>query len=394
MTAEIQPAETLASSARPKLGPIFLTVFVDVLALTFMYPLLPYYAESFGASASTIGLLFATFSFCQFLSGPYLGRLSDRYGRKPILVASQVGTLFGLLMLAFANRIEWLFAGRILDGLTAGNLTIAQAYITDATRPEERTRAYGFFGISFGVGFLVGPALSGIVADRYGYDKPALIAAGLSLLSIVLSTTRLEHRRLAAPPQTLGILASVKRVLAMRAPRTVILKLCAYILSFSMLMGGLALFLKARFGYDVKQAGYAFAFSGLMGAIAQGGIGRLAKRLGEHSLSLGGLVVMIVGFFALAAATTIPLMFVALAIGGLGSAVVRPALTTLLTGSVPEEERAVTLGVSQSATSLAQAIGPAIAGVVLHRGALAGWALIAAAFAGAAILGRGTAASP
>jgi MFS family permease len=144
-------------------------VFVDVLGLTLMLPLLPFYTEHFGGSPTTVGLLIASYAFCQLISGPILGRLSDRVGRKPVLLVSQMGTCAAFLIIGFSNTLWMLFVGRIIDGLTAGNLSIAQAYISDVTRPENRTRAFALIGIAFGSGFLIGPAISGIMAHRFGY---------------------------------------------------------------------------------------------------------------------------------------------------------------------------------------------------------------------------------
>lgn len=364
-----------------RLTPIFLTVFVDVLALTFVLPLLPYYAQTFGASPLQVGLLLASFSLCQFVSGPILGRMSDRYGRKPVLVTSQLGTLIGLLVIGTAGSLTWLFVGRILDGLTAGNLSIAQAYITDETKPEERTKAYSFFGIAFGVGFLVGPALSGALAKRYGYAAPALGAAGLSLLSIVLSTTLLPNRKPAPILERVGFLPALRRVLGRSVVRSRILELFGFVFSFAILTGGLALFLERRLKFDVEQVGYAFAFSGLVGGLVQGGVGRAAKRLGESRLSAIGLVLMSVGYVILAFSYNLPTLALALGIGGVGAAVVRPALTTMIAGSVADGERGLVLGVSQSASSLGQTLGPAVAGLVIGVGALRAWGLIAAGLA-------------
>lgn len=381
---EQSPAPPNQPAGKPRLGglgPIYLTVFVDVLALTLVFPLLPYYAASFGATPFQIGALLATFSVCQLISSPWLGGLSDRFGRKPVLIASQAGTLAGLLMMAAAPNLWWLFAGRILDGFTAGNLTIAQAAITDATLPKDRTRAYGFFGIAFGVGFLIGPAFSGWLAARYGFHAPPLCAALLSLTSIVLTAILFpSHAPPSAQPRaSLG--EALRRVLSQPAARRSVLEMFAYVLSFSMLTGGLALFLRARLAFDVDQVGYAFAFSGFVGALAQGGIGRLAKRLGERRLSAGGIIFMALGYLLLARVHDVPSLGLALAVGGLGSAVVRPALTTLLTNAVSESERGLALGVSQSASSLGQSMGPVIAGALIGAGALSTWALVAAAFA-------------
>jgi MFS transporter, DHA1 family, tetracycline resistance protein len=351
------------------------------LALTLVLPLLPYYAATFGANAVQIGALLATFSICQLISSPLIGRLSDRFGRKPVLLVTQAGTLLGLVMLGGAQNLWWLFAGRMLDGFTAGNLTIAQAAITDATEPKNRTKAYAFFGIAFGVGFLVGPAFSGWLAKNHGFHAPPFCAAGLSLSSILLTAWLFPSRPPAPSAARLSFFESVRRVLAQPAARRSVLEMFAYVLSFSMLTGGLALFLRARLAFDVDQVGYAFAFSGLVGALAQGGIGRLAKRLGERRLSASGIALMAVGYVLLARVDSVTSLGLALAVGGLGSSVVRPALTTLLTNAVDEKERGLALGVSQSASSLAQSMGPVIAGALIGAGAFATWALVAAVFA-------------
>ena len=180
------------------LVPIFLIVLADILGLTIMLPLLPFYAEKLGASPTAVGLLVSVFAFCQLLSGPFLGRWSDRIGRKPLLLLSQAGTLVSRLLLASAGTLWLVYLARIVDGLTAGNLVLAQAYIADVTEPQNRTRAFGLIGISFGIGFLLGPAISGALAG-YGLAVPILVSAGLSALSIVATAVLLPaHRPVAA----------------------------------------------------------------------------------------------------------------------------------------------------------------------------------------------------
>src|SRR5262245_30658902 len=164
-----------------KLLPIFVVVFVDLLGFSIILPLLPYYALSFKATEVTIGWLVASYSICQFLAAPLLGSLSDRYGRRPVLIYSQIGSFLGFLLLGTASflphALVWLFVSRIVDGVSGGNLTIAQAYISDVTAPEERAKSYGLIGVAFGLGFLVGPAFGGFLS-RWGYDVPAYAAAG------------------------------------------------------------------------------------------------------------------------------------------------------------------------------------------------------------------------
>src|SRR6266581_9449424 len=163
---------------------IFLIVLVDVMGLTIILPLLPFYAESLGATPAIVGLIVATYAFCQLIAGPPLGHLSDRVGRRPVLLVSQMGTFAGFLILASAHVLWMVFLARIIDGLTAGNLTVAQAYISDVTEPENRAKSFGIIGIAFGIGFLIGPAISGFLA-QYDYRYPIFAAAVLSATSIV-----------------------------------------------------------------------------------------------------------------------------------------------------------------------------------------------------------------
>src|ERR1051326_8728873 len=163
---------------------IFLIVLVDVMGLTIILPLLPFYAESLGATPAVVGLIVSTYAICQLVAGPPLGRLSDRVGRRPVLLVSQMGTFVGFLILASARVLWMVFLARIIDGLTAGNLTVAQAYISDVTTPEQRTKSFGIIGIAFGLGFLVGPGVSGFLA-QYGATYPIFAAAALSFTSIM-----------------------------------------------------------------------------------------------------------------------------------------------------------------------------------------------------------------
>lgn len=366
--------------------PIFLTVFVDVLGLTLVLPLLPFYAEHFGASPLVVGMLAASYAVCQLISGPVLGRISDRVGRKPTLLVSQAGTFIGFLTLGYANSLWMLFLGRIIDGLTAGNLSIAQAYITDVTLPENRTRAFGLIGIAFGTGFLVGPAISGFLASRLGYSAPALGAAALSLTSIVVTATLLPGVRPQPPvpgsPASRGRVEYVRMLFQREGPRRRLIEFFAFTLSFSTLVGGLALFLERQFGYDVEKTGYVYAFSGFVGAALQGGvIGRLVKWLSEERLSRIGFASMALGYSFLGAAHDLPFLLGLILFASFGSAVTRPCLTTLLTKTVGRDEQGAALGVSQSLASVSQIAGPLTAGWLIEHQHLAAYGLVAGGFA-------------
>lgn len=371
------------------LFPLYLTVFVDVLGLTLVIPLLPFYAEHYGASPLMVGLFLASYSACQLFSGPLLGRLSDRVGRKPVLLVSQTGTMVGFLILATATNLPMLFLGRMLDGATAGNLSVAQAAIADQTPPERRTKAFALIGIAFGVGFLVGPAISGVLAQRLGYPAPAYAAAGLSALSVLTTATLLPHR---APTGTSGGATrsdSFLRFLGVSPTRRWLLEFFSYIFAFAILTGGLALFLERRYEYQVEQVGYVFAYLGFCGILIQGGlVGRLAKRLGEARLSGLGFASLGIGAGLLGFATTLPHLLVLTTLGAFGASVVRPSLTTLITKSVGEHEQGEAIGVSQSLGSLGQLLGPIVAGYLIGRGWLGAYGAAVGVVAFAALACR------
>jgi MFS family permease len=371
------PKTNPGPGGRPLLA-IFLTVLADVFALTLVLPLLPFYARELGATDVQVGLVFATFAAFQLVSAPALGRLSDRIGRKPVLLASQAGTLVGLCVLGAATSLPMLFLGRAIDGATAGNLGIAQALIADVTKPEERTRAFGLIGIAFGLGFLVGPAASGWLAQHHGMGAPPAAAAVFSLASIVSTWLLVREpartRSASAEPR----LAAFSRILSNPGPRRRLGQLFAYALAFAQLTGGLGLYLSLRFGWGVEEVGYVFAFSGLCGALAQGGIKRAVLWLGEARLAASGFILMSCGYATLSVAATVPWLLFAAGTAALGAAVTRPAVTSLLTSEVGAEDHGAVLGVGQTLTSLAQLVGPVVAGAALGSRSPRLWALSAA----------------
>lgn len=376
---------------RSPLLPLFLTVFVDVLGLTIILPLLPFYAEHFGAPPWLIGILGASYAACQLVSGPVLGRVSDVVGRKPTLLVSQAGTFIGFLIIGSAHSLWMLFVGRIIDGLTAGNLSIAQAYISDVTKPENRTRAFGLIGISFGMGFLIGPAISGVLAARYGYGAPAYAAAGLSATSIFVTATLLPAKPVLAEPTAVSSADAPRRSFDLGRffrrpePRRRLLQFFAYTLAFATLFGtGLALFLHRQPGlrYDVRQTGWVFAYAGLLGALIQGGLlGRLVKRYGEERLAMAAFAFMAVGYGLLGLAHSLPVLLVFMTIGSIGVGIGRPSITTLLTKSVGRDEQGAALGTSQSLGSISQIVGQTLAGLLISHSLLFVYGLAGAAFA-------------
>jgi DHA1 family tetracycline resistance protein-like MFS transporter len=378
------------------LVPIFLIVSVDVLGLTIILPLLPFYAEHFGASPTVVGLLVSTYAFCQLIAGPMLGRLSDRTGRRPLLLVSQMGTFIGFLILAFANSLWLVFLSRIIDGLTAGNLSLAQAYISDVTQPEERAKSFGLIGIAFGMGFLIGPGISGYLS-QFGYQYPILVAAGLSLTSILATYFLLPTTKPVASddavPRKFTLLDWGNYVRYFRQPglAPLLWQFFAFTFTFSMFMSGFALFAERRFTWQgrpfgPREVGFVLAYLGFLGVILQGGlIGRLVKAFGEQKLLRAGFFLGMVGLAALGFTYTIPMLLVFSAISSSGTGVVRPVATSLITQKASRSEQGVVLGLTQSLNSVSAIIAPAISGLLIDHSLLTAWALAAAAICGIAL---------
>lgn len=385
---------------RSPLVPIFLIVLVDVLGLTMVIPLLAIYSERFGASATVASLLMPTYAACQLVAGPILGRLSDRHGRRPILLVSQLGTLIGFVMLAEAQHLWMVFVGRALDGATAGNLTVAQAYIADHTPPEKRARAFGLIGIAFGLGFTLGPALTGWLTDQYGIAAPFWAAAGLSGLAILGTwfmlprdkppAAAVDDEGPAAPGgKRLGVLDWRQYAEYVRRPvlRGVLIQFFVYMFAFSLFTGGFALFAERHLWWDghlftPREIAYTFAGAGVVGLLVQGGLfGKLLARFGEHRVAVAGFALLSAGYVVLGFAETMVLLAVSTLLSAFGGTVVRPTLTSLVTRISARHEQGVVLGLMQSLSSVAAIAAPPIAGVLIDHDLGHTWAWLAAAVA-------------
>lgn len=369
--------------------PIFLIVAVDVLGLTIILPLLPFYAEHFGASPAVVGLLVSVYAACQLVSGPLLGRMSDQTGRRPLLLVSQLGTFLGFLLLANAWALWVVFLSRVIDGLTAGNLSLAQAYISDVTTPDKRAKSFALIGIAFGVGFLIGPAISGYLS-QYGYPVPIYVAAGLSLTSIFCTYFLLPRHRPERPddatPRRLTLLDWGTYARFFRQPElgSLLLQFFCFTMAFSGFMSGFALFAERRFSwhghpFGTREVGYVYAFVGFLGIIIQGGlIGRLVHRLGEHRLVRISWVIASGSFAALGFTYTIPWLLAWTGLQSFGTGALRPVLTSLITQKAGRAQTGAVLGLTQSLMSISAIVAPFIAGMLIDRNLLATWALFPA----------------
>ncbi len=396
-----------------KILPIFVIVLVDLLGLTIIIPLLPVYAATFGADPFTIGLLVAAYPLLQLVGGPVLGGLSDRFGRKPVLVVSQIGTLIGFLILAFANALSLLFLSRLLDGFTGGNIVTAQAAITDSTTDRTRAQGLGMIGAAFGLGFVAGPIIASVslALTNNNYQVPALIAAGFSLLSIILTSLWFEET-LPADQRgqrnaTGNLLGNIVR--AVQSPQVGALLLLTFFqrLVFGGFEALLVLFNLSRVGLDAAGNGIVFAFVGVILVAVQGKfIGPWSRRFGEHRLIYAGLALVALGLILTALTPEVPVpwyspetilestnsigegqvevsvplpdatnggwlgfiwLLVAMIPAAIGGGILSPSINSLITQRTTKSEIGGTLGVSTSLVSLANAITPLVGGLLFQQ---------------------------
>ncbi len=354
---------------------IFLVVVIDLIGFGMIIPLLPFYAEHFEASPAVVGLLMATYSFTQLLAAPFWGRLSDRIGRRPVLLISMTGAALAYVWLGFAESLFVLFAVRAAGGAMAGNISAAFAYMADITTPANRAKGMGLIGAAFGLGFIAGPAIGGILAGadpvHADFQTPAFAAAGLSFLALVLALVRLKE---SLSPEIRANAASNQQgkgrgkfIATLRRPRLGLMILLIFIVTFVFagMEATFAMWSRRQFGWGPEQNGYLFAFIGLLSAMIQGGlIGRLAKQFGEARLIRQGAVALACGIGLIPFADSLPMLLMAMTILAYGFSVVTPSLNSLISLQVSEGEQGEIMGITRSASILARVIGPAWAGLL------------------------------
>ena len=355
-----------------KLSPlvlIFGTIFLDLVGFGIVIPILPLYAERFGASPLMVGLLLSIYSAMQGLFAPILGRLSDRIGRRPVLLLSVIGTAAGFLLMGVANSLALLFLARVIDGITGGNISTAQAYIADITPPSQRSRGMGLIGAAFGLGLILGPAIGGLLS-HISLGAPFLFAACLASVNAAaiyffLPESLPPERRNVARERS-GVLAFVQEA----GHRPLGLILLAYFfatVSFSLLTATYALFTERRFGYTAAQNGFLFAGQGLLGAIIQGGLlGWLVKSFGDKKLVVAGTALLACSLFLLPASATINLLLLTTTGIAIGHSLTLAPLNGLASKSVDAASQGRVLGVMQSVASIARIVGPVVGGWLLN----------------------------
>jgi DHA1 family tetracycline resistance protein-like MFS transporter len=346
---------------------IFLTIFVNLVGFGIIIPLLPFYAESFGASPLVIGLLFAVFSACQLIAAPALGDLSDRYGRRPVLVFSLAGTVVSFVMLALAHSITMLFLARIVDGLSGGNISTARAYVADVTEPKDRARAYGLIGAAFGLGFIMGPALSGVLA-KVSYTAPIWAAAAVTLVATIMAWFWLPETVHRAAAGTGMPFRNVKAMMGRPGLRRMLVIDFVYWFAFAIFQTTFALFAARRFGFDAPQTGYFFAAFGVLGAVVQGAFIRpIVARLGDKPTFITGVICAAVGLVAATFAHSVTMLAVALVPLAFGIGFGHPTVSALVSRAGRGDEQGRVQGAAGAVESLGRALGPVWGNASLQR---------------------------
>ena len=370
-----------AGPPKGALGIIFLIVFMDLLGFGIIIPLLPFYVPGYDGNPLKVTLLFSIYSICQFIGAPVLGMISDRVGRKPVLTFSQIGSAVGYVILAAATQFDWgsagvvlflVYASRIIDGFSGGNISTAQAYVSDVTTAENRAKGMGVLGAAFGVGFTLGPAVGGLLGHVHP-SLPAYFAAGFSLLAAALTHWRLPESRPRGPAEASAWLHPSRFVPILQRPALAQLLAISFftMAAFVMMESTIALFLDKVFGYKKLGVGAFFAFTGLVIVVVQGGlIGRLTKRLGDWPLAITGPLLVAAGMLAFTATAwqaALPLLLLAGAANATGRSLQQPTMSSLISKFSDPRDHGVVFGLYHGLLSLARVLGPLLAGLTYEH---------------------------
>lgn len=350
---------------------IFLIVFVDLLGFGIILPLLPYYVESLGAGALAVGLLLSAYSFFQLIAAPVLGELSDRFGRRPVLVYSLAGTAISFVLMGVARSLPILFLARIIDGASGGNISTAQAYMADITSKEQRTQGMGLLAAAFSLGFILGPAIGGLLAT-YGYAVPALVAGAVSTLALVLTIFFLPETH-----KPLTILPSQKKRRAIfnlrdfydvvMLPKVGLVVLVAFgvMFAFALMQSTFALLTIEVLDFTPEKNGLFFTYVGIIGIVVQMFLlKRITTRFTDRQVATIGMICMAIGLGVMGFASHIGLFLVAATFLAFGNGIANPVLTSLISKFSPKDEQGNIMGIYQSTGSIARLIGPALGGFI------------------------------
>jgi len=358
---------------KKRLFSIFLVVFIDLLGFSIILPLLPFYAETFGASATIVGLLVAIYAAGQMISAPILGRLSDRYGRRPFLIISILGGAISFFILGLASNLTMLFIARLVAGITAGNISIAQAYITDVTDVKNRSRGLGLIGAAFGLGFIIGPALGGLLS-QWGYAVPAFLAAGIATFNLLvviiwLPESLTEERKneillQKKPPISLkSLIATLRKPVVGPLLNTRVF----YGFAFALFQSVFALYGQYRFGLNAQNIGYILTYVGVLSVITQGVIvGKISDRFPDQKIIFFSTLMIAISFLAWAFSPSLIFLLIILLPIAMNAGILNTIINTALTKAVPPVEFGGILGLSAALESATRVIAPTLGGFLLE----------------------------
>jgi len=353
---------------------IFIIAFLNLMGFGIIIPLLPYYAETFGAGAAEVGFLIAVYAAAQFIGSPVWGRYSDRYGRRPALMITVTGAAIGYILFGLADSLTILFLSRILAGFMGGNISVAQAYIADVTNVKDRAKGLGLVGAAFGLGFIVGPAIGGALS-QWGYDIPAYAAALLDILNLIaiyfwlpesLTIEQMSANTKSHEPKF--SLTELKQALTKPLVGALLNSQFIFSLAFAMFTTVFALFAQHRLNLDARSTGYILAYIGILIVIVQGGlIGKLTASFSEGFLLFWSTAIMALTLLAWAFVYHIWILLIVLMPMALASGVFRTVVNSSLSKAVSKEEIGGTMGISFSIDSLTRIIAPTAGGFILAR---------------------------
>lgn len=344
-----------------KLVPILGVTFVDILGFSMLLPILPYFVTHFGMSAIVVGILMSTFSFCQLVSGPIWGNVSDRVGRKRVLVISQVGATVGWAMLAFAPNIAWVFAARIIEGVSGGNIGITQAYVADLVAAKDRARAFGMISATFAAAMVFGPATAGALYVKFGFAAPFLAASALQFVTLLLTLVLLPESRTKREDEEHVGLREIVRTLVNPVFTPYLLQKLALSLALYAWFAVIALYLAGQLHFGIAATTTLFSAFAVVNVLINGiGVGKASHRLGDRVMSMLGLALLVVAFaltpfvHGLLALATVMTLF------ALGSAFANTGIIAIISNAAGEREQGTVLGVGSSLDSLSGILAPPI----------------------------------